>query len=77
MELVHDFRPQHTGSSHFGNFHKVVHADAPEEGEAGGKIIDIHACVDTGAELFQTVSQRVSQLNIASRTGFLHVIAGD
>ena len=31
VELLDNFSPQHTCRTHFGNFHKMIHADSPEE----------------------------------------------
>jgi hypothetical protein len=55
----------------------VVHADGPEEGEAGSEGVDVHTGVHTGTEVFQAVSQGVRQLNVGCGTGFLHVVARD
>ena len=73
-EALGDLGPQHTGSTHLGNFHEVVHTDGPEETQARSKGIDVDAGVNTRAQIVHTVSQSVSQLNVGSGTGFLHVI---
>ena len=77
VELLYNLGPEHTCGTHLGNFHKVVHADSPEERQTGSESVDIHACVDTCAEVFQTVGQGICQLDVAGSTCFLHVIARD
>jgi len=55
----------------------MVRPDGPEERQTRCKSININTCGNTGTEIFQTVCQGVSQLNIRRSTRFLHVIAGD
>ena len=59
VELFYNLSPKHTCGAHLGHFHEVVHTDSPEEGQTGCKSIDIHACVDTGAEILKTVGKGV------------------
>ncbi len=59
------------------NFHEVVHADCPEERQAGCECVDIHTCVDTCAKIFKTVGKSVCQLDIAGCACLLHMVAGD
>ncbi len=77
VELLHNLGPKHTRGAHLGHFHEEVHADSPEERQAGSERVDIHACVHAGAEIFQAVGQGVCQLDVACCAGFLHVVAGD
>src|SRR5690554_4926292 len=74
-KLLHNLGPQHTGSAHLGNFHKVVHAHGPEKGQARCKSIHIHTGINTGTQVLQTVGQGISQLNVGSSSGLLHVVA--
>ena len=74
VELFHDFSPQHTSGTHFGNLHKVVRADSPEERQTRSKRIDVHACIYAGTQVFETVGQGVSQLDVGRSTGLLHVV---
>ena len=77
VELFYDSCPKHTCGAHLGDFHEVVHGDTPEEREARGKGVDVHACVHTCAEVFETVGQGVCQLDVGGSAGLLHVVAGD
>ena len=77
VQLFHQLGPQHACGAHFGDLHEVVHADAPEKGDAGREAIDIQARTDAGAQVFQAVGQRVGELQIGRGAGFLHVIAAD
>ena len=75
IELLDNLGPKHTSCTHFGYFHEVVHADGPEEGQTGREGIDIHACVYSGTEVFETICEGICQLDVAGGTGFLHVVA--
>ena len=55
----------------------MVHADGPEETQAGSKGVHIDTCVDTCTQIVHTVGQGVSQLDVGSSTSLLHVIARD
>ena len=74
VELLDDLRPQQTCGAHLGDFHEVVHADGPEERQARCKRVHAHAGVYTGAQVLQTVGQRVSQLDIGRGARFLHMV---
>ena len=77
VELVDNLGPEHTGGTHLGNLHEVVHAYAPEEAQAGSKVVDTHTGIDTSTEILQAVGQRVGQLDVGGGAGFLHVVTGD
>ena len=77
IELLDDLGPQQPPGPHLGHFHEVVHADGPEERQPGREGVDVHAGLDAGAHVLQTVRQRVAQFQIRRRARFLHVIAGD
>ena len=77
VELLHNLCPQHTCGTHFGNFHKVVRSDGPEERETRCESIDVNTRSRSGTQIFQTVCQGVSQLDVCRSTRFLHVVAGD
>ena len=76
-EGLHNLGPKQTAGAHLGNLHEVVHADSPEERQAGCEGIYIDAGVDTRAQIVHTVGQRVGQLDVGSGTSLLHVIARD
>ena len=77
VELTDNLGPQHAGSPHLGNLHELVHAHAPEERQTRREVVDAHARADTGAQILQSVGQRIGQLNVSRSAGFLHVVAGD
>ena len=77
IELLDNPGPEHTCGTHLGDLHEIIHRDTPEERQTGSERVDIHAGVDTCAEIFQTVGERVCQLDVGGCTGLLHVIAGD
>ena len=74
-EALHYLGPQQTSGTHLGYLHEVVHADGPEEAEAGSKGVHIDAGVDTCTQIVHTVGQGVSQFDVGSCTSLLHVIA--
>ena len=74
---LHELGPQQATSPLLGDLHEGVHARIPEEGEAGGKLVDAHACGHAGADIFDAVGQGIGQLQVQRRPGFLDVIAGD
>ena len=55
----------------------MVHADSPEERQAGGESIDIDTGVDARTQIVHAIGQGVGQLNIGGSTSLLHVIARD
>ena len=75
IELFYNFCPKHTGSTHFCDFHKVIHSYSPKKGEARSKIIDLQSGFNSCADIFQTICQSICQFNICSGTCFLHMIA--
>ncbi len=77
IKLLNNFGPKHTGCPHFGDFHKMVHANGPKERKAGSEAVDVHSGIYSGSEVFQSVGQGVGQFNIGSGTCFLHMIAGN
>ena len=77
IELLDELGPQHARGAHLGDLHEVVHADAPEEGDARREAVDIQAGANAGAQVFEAVGQRVGQFQVGGRAGFLHVIAAD
>ena len=60
-----------------GDLHEVVHADAPEEGEARGEVVDGEARSQAGADVLQAVGQGVAEFDVGRGSRFLHVVAGD
>ena len=75
--LLHQLRPQEACRAQLGDLHEEVHADAEEERDARREGVDREAGVDGGADIFEAVGERVGELEIGRRPGFLHVIAGD
>ena len=69
--------PQQPGRPQLGDLHEEVHADGPEEAEPRGERVDVEAGVDAGPQVLDAVGQRVGQLQVGGRAGFLHVVAGD
>ncbi|CDD48410.1 uncharacterized protein BN800_01406 [Bacteroides sp. CAG:875] len=77
MELFYNLGPQHTGSTHLGDFHEMVHTDGPEERQTGSEGIDVNAGSHSRTKVFQSVGQGISQLDVGSGTRFLHVVSRD
>ena len=77
VELFDDFRPQHSGGTHLGNFHEVVFADGPEEGEARRELVYLEAGLFAFAEVFETVREGVGHFEVRRGARFLHVVAGN
>ena len=74
-KLLDQLGPEHARGAHLGDFHEVVHANRPEEGNARRKVIDREAGLDAGAQVFDPVGERIGQLNVGGGPGFLHVVA--
>jgi hypothetical protein len=77
VELGHDAMPEQTGSAHLGDFKIEVHADSPEEGQATGEGIDVHAGGNAGTDVFHAVGQREGQFDRLIGAGFLDVVTGN
>ena len=77
VQLFYQLGPQHARGAHLGDLHEVVHADAPEKGDARREAVDIQARADAGAQVFQAVGQRVGEFQIGRGPGFLHMIPAD
>ena len=76
-EVLHELRPERAPCAHLGDFHEIVHADRPEEGEARRERIDVKARGLSGADILHAVGKRVGEFEIRRRARLLHVIAGD
>src|SRR3954462_7426150 len=76
VEGLEQLRPQQARGAHLRYFHEEVHADRPEERQTWRETIDVEASLDAGADIFDAVGERVGELEILRRAGFLHVIAG-
>jgi len=74
-KTAHNFGPQQSGSSHFGNFHIEIHADAPEETEPRCKIINLQSSSDRCLDIFLSIRQRVSELQSSIRARLLNMIS--
>ncbi len=73
----HKLAPQAARGAQLRHFEEVAHAGIEEEGEPRREGIDLQACGDAGAHIFQTVGERVGELQVDRRAGFLDVIAGN
>ena len=76
-ELVDGLGPEQARGPHLGHLHEVVHADGPEEGDARGEGVDVHAGLDAGAQIFESVGEGVAELDVGGGPGLLHMVAGD
>ena len=77
IELGDQFAPQQTPGPQLGHLHEEVHPDAPEEGQSRRERVDGQIRGHAGLDVLDAVGQRVGQLQIRCRSGFLDVIAGD
>ena len=77
IELTDNLCPEATCSTHLSDLHEVVHPDSPEEGQTRSELIDRDTSSDTSLEVLETVSERVSHLDVCRSTSFLHVVARD
>lgn len=59
-EALQNLSPQYTGRTHLGNFHEVVLAHIPEEGQTFCEGVNLQACSFTGADVFHAVGQGVT-----------------
>ena len=57
VEFADDLMPKVTGCPEHGDFHEEIHADAEEEGQARGEVVDLQASIDGGPDVFLTVRQ--------------------
>ena len=77
VELRQQLGPQQPRRAHLGDFHEEVHADRPEERQPRREAVDVETGGEPGAQIFDAVGQRIGELEVLRRAGFLHVIAGD
>ncbi len=76
-KFLHDFGPKYPPGPHFGNFHKMVHPDAPEKRQPGRKAVDVQPRAQAGAQVLLTVGQGVGQFELRRGTRLVHVVAAD
>ncbi len=76
-EAFEDLCPEDTGSTHLCDFHEVVLALIPEEGQTLCEGIDRQACFFAAADIFHAVCQGVAQFEIAGCAAFLDMVAGN
>jgi len=76
-ELAHRLVPEVTGRPQHGDLHEEVHADAEEEGEPGGEIVDREAAVDGRPDVLLAVGQREGRLEDRVGARFHDVVAAD
>ena len=76
LERLHQLRPDHAGGTQLGDLHEVIHADRPEKRYARCELVDGEPRLDAGAYIFDAVGERIGELEVLRRAGFLHVIAG-
>ncbi len=69
--------PDRPGRAQFRDLHEEVHPDGPEEAQPRGEPVDVQPGRGAGPQIFQTVGQRVRQLQVGGRTGLLDVVAGN
>jgi hypothetical protein len=77
VEALHDAAPQQARGAHLGDLQVEVHADGPEEAQAAGEVVHVHALGDGGLHVLLAVGQREGQLQRLVGAGFLHVVAGN
>ena len=77
VKALHDAAPQQARGAHLGDFEVEVHADGPEEREAPGEGIHVHALGNGGLDVLLAVGQGEGQLQRLVGAGFLHVVAAD
>ncbi len=77
LELVHELGPQQAGGTELRHLHEEVHADAEEEAEPAGELVDVEALGQCGLHVFDPVGQGECQFEVGGRPGLLHVVARD
>ena len=74
IKTLHDAAPQQTRSTHLGNFQIEIHAHGPEERQATGKVVHVHALGNGGFDILFAVGQGKGHLERLVGTRLLHVI---
>mmetsp|Transcript_7682 Transcript_7682/g.12905 ORF Transcript_7682/g.12905 Transcript_7682/m.12905 type:complete len:637 (+) Transcript_7682:3-1913(+) len=69
--------PETTSGPELGDLDVKVHANAKEEGEAGGNVIDADSGLETSADVFETVSDGEGELERGVGSSLLHVVTTD
>ena len=69
--------PQEAGSPQHGDLHEKVHAHAEEKAQPRGEGVDVQACGDGCADIFEPVGQGEGGLEHAVGAGLHHVVAAD
>ena len=76
-ELPDQLGPQEARSAHLGHLGEEVHADGPEERQAGGEGVDGQPGVEAGPDVLDPVGEGIAQLEVGRGSGLLHVVPGD
>ena len=77
VERLHQLGPEQARGAQLRHLHEIIHADAEEERQPRREAIDGEVRGQPGAHIFDAVGQRIGELEIGGRAGFLHVIAGN
>ncbi len=76
-EVPDELGPQQPRRPQLRDLHEVVHADAPEEGQARREAVDVEPGVPPGPQVLDAVGEGVRELQVGRRPGLLDVVAGD
>ena len=76
-ELFQNLCPENTSRSHLCNFHEIVLALIPEEGQTFCESIDRKSCFFAATDIFHTVCQSVTDFQVAGSAAFLDMVSGN
>ena len=76
-ERLHDPPPQEARRTQLGDLEVEVHADAEEERQPAGELVDVHAAGERKTHVLAPVGERERELEHLVRARLLHVVAGD
>ena len=75
IELLDNFRPKQSSCPHFGNFHKMIHANSPKKRQARRKIVNAQTDCQTCLNVRYAVRQRVSEFDVRRAACLLNMVA--
>ncbi len=77
VKLFEQLGPQQAPGPQLGHLHEVVGAFGPEKAQPRRKFVNFQARLQARAHIFESIGQRVGQLQVSRRAGLLHVVPTD
>ena len=76
-KLFQNLCPENAGRSHLCDFHEIVLALVPEEGQTFSEGIDRKSRFFAAADVFHAVCQRITDFKVTGSAAFLDMVTGN